>query len=1373
MESRDRAAQTLSDATFIWRTRMAACWLVLTAIAFIQQPGRIVADTKLDLVVDPGRFMERATSLWDPIGFFGQVQNQAYGYFIPMGPFFLGGEKLQVEPWIVQRLWWALLLVVAFTGFVLLARELDIGAPWAQLVGGFAFALSPRMMSVIGPSSIEVWPMAVAPWVLLALVIGTTRRSPVAMAALSATAVATVGGVNAVATFAVLPLGALWLVMSPPGPRRRRMMIAWPGFVLLATLWWLVPLALLGQYSPPFLDFIESASLTSFDTTLLDSLRGTSNWTAYLSATSVAGNNLISEPILLLNLAVVLALSTAGLARGDLPHRRFLFVSVLVGLVLVTLGHTASHGGLGAPELQSLLDGVLSPLRNTHKFDVVVRLPLVLALVHVLTKAYGELSTRTEGGRVQSFSPTFGFAVLGVVAVLGATSPAWTGQLAPRGSFESIPDYWKDTASWLAKQDADERALVVPASAFGSYLWGYTNDDVLQPLATSPWAVRNAIPLAPPGNIQMLDAVERELTDGRGSPALSEYLLDSGVSLLVVRNDLAVSADGLDPEIVHSALERMPQVERVAAFGPEVGGSPTLEQDGAKVFVDQGWQSEREAVEIYRVGHRPPVRVQAADDVPVVVGGADSHVGLLASGLVDSPSVIYAADLPVDRDPNAYVLTDGQRRREVAFGRVHDNRSASVAPDETYGADRPVHAYETSESDRWKSVPELIGASSITASSAASTVRTVDKIDLSAQPWSAFDGDPMTEWRASRTDSGERSWIRIDFEEPVNLSSATVTLAGGDLSSVDLAVLTDEESAIVPARRGVAQRLVGLTRPARYLTISAPSTADDVLSISEVRVPGVKVSRPLRLPTPGASWGRPQGVLLQAGGGHRDGCLTVDGYLRCASGQDSWGEDGRVIDRIVPLPAATTLPMSLTVEPIGGAGLDALMQQDRLVTIRASSQVVRSARASSMAAADGDPRTTWVASSDDPRPRLTAAWIGERTVSRVSARVDGDAAASRPTEAFLRFSDGSRQAVEFDAKGVARFEPVSTQMIEMEVTRTSDVRNLDATGSAQVLPVGVSELRIGGTDLLPLATETSVKRYACGSGPTVRVGKAVIKTRISASPADLRSGSQIEAAQCKEQNVDLREGENRIRVTGTEAFRPVSLALGDRVEAPVLGSAKPGSCGATNRTVTTSGGDRQLLTVTENFNKGWETDVRRAQPVVVNGWQQGWELPRGMADDDVALTYAPNSLYRAGLVAGGALLVILLIVTAALVRRSPMSLLAAEPRSFRRRDAALSAVLLVGFGLVVGGIVGLVVGMVGYGAATMARRWVEPAVVAGSLVMVVAGASAVRPWGGSETWLGAMDWPQVMIAVACGVVAASVFGLPKRRSRSTGDSTTT
>ena len=101
-----------------------------------------------------------------------------------MGPFFLLGAWLDLPGWVVQRLWLALVLCVAFAGAAKVARALGVRSDLACLLAGFAYALSPRMLTTLGPISIEAWPSALAPWVLLPLVIGAQRGSPRRAAAL-------------------------------------------------------------------------------------------------------------------------------------------------------------------------------------------------------------------------------------------------------------------------------------------------------------------------------------------------------------------------------------------------------------------------------------------------------------------------------------------------------------------------------------------------------------------------------------------------------------------------------------------------------------------------------------------------------------------------------------------------------------------------------------------------------------------------------------------------------------------------------------------------------------------------------------------------------------------------------------------------------------------------------------------------------------------------------------------------------------------------------------------------------------------------------------------------------------------------------------
>ncbi|GMA19696.1 hypothetical protein GCM10025862_39820 [Arsenicicoccus piscis] len=232
----------------VWRLRVATACLLLTALAFCQAPGLIVPDTKLDLTVDPLGFLRRALTVWDPGGALGQLQNQAYGYLFPMGPVHLVLRLLEVPEWVTQRLWWSVVLVVAYLGFWRLAGALRVGTPWARYLGALLFALSPRLLSEVAITSVEVWPMAVAPWVLLPLVAERGRLRTRVL--LSALAFGCIGGVNAVASGAALVLPTLWWLTRRPVRTALRGFVAWLGACLLAGLWWIGPLLVLGRYSP-------------------------------------------------------------------------------------------------------------------------------------------------------------------------------------------------------------------------------------------------------------------------------------------------------------------------------------------------------------------------------------------------------------------------------------------------------------------------------------------------------------------------------------------------------------------------------------------------------------------------------------------------------------------------------------------------------------------------------------------------------------------------------------------------------------------------------------------------------------------------------------------------------------------------------------------------------------------------------------------------------------------------------------------------------------------------------------------------------------------------------------------------------------------
>ncbi|MEJ5998162.1 alpha-(1-_3)-arabinofuranosyltransferase domain-containing protein [Corynebacterium sp. H130] len=475
-------------------------WLLLGLISFVQSPGLTVADTKHDLAANPAGFLRGALHAWTDIFPLGQLQNQAYGYLFPQGLFFLLTDPL--PDWIAQRLWWWIVLGAGFSGFLALVRKLSIGTlPW-QFLGALLFALSPRTLSTLGAISSETWPIMLTPWVLLPVL----SRKPNVPA--SILAVVCLGAVNATATGAACVPAFLALVLS----KQWRALSWWLLGCAAVSLWWLGPLLVLGKYSPPFTDFIESSYVTTRWLSPIEILRGTTSWAPFADSERLAGTLLATSPYFVILTVCIAVLGFAGLF--DVPQRRLWLTSLFLGVAI--LG--AAHGPLGSQYL-SFLDAAGAPLRNVHKFDALVHVPIVVGFVHFAST----LRIRDDARRKAAL------ALICVIA-FGAISPALTSRLAPRGGYEQVPGYWQEAADWLNSNAKNTRTVILPQSSFARQHWGWTRDEPLQPLLDVPWVVRDAVPLVPPEAIRGLD--------GLMAHPSAEGFARLGIGAAVIRHDL-------------------------------------------------------------------------------------------------------------------------------------------------------------------------------------------------------------------------------------------------------------------------------------------------------------------------------------------------------------------------------------------------------------------------------------------------------------------------------------------------------------------------------------------------------------------------------------------------------------------------------------------------------------------------------------------------------------------------------------------------------------------------------------------------------------------------------------------------------------------
>ncbi|MBC6450184.1 alpha-(1-_3)-arabinofuranosyltransferase [Actinokineospora xionganensis] len=1325
--------------------RSLTAWVMagLMLLSFLQRPGRTTFDTKLDLAVDPIAFLGRALHLWNPAATGGELQNQAYGYLFPMGPFFALGQAVGLPPWVVQRLWCGLLLCLAFGGVLAVARSLRIGTEPARYLGGLAYALAPRMLTEIGPLSAEMLAAVMLPWVLLPLIrverIGSPRRA----AGLSALAIVCMGGVNGAVVVLALVLPGLWLLTRQWTREHVRLVLWWFGCVLLAVLWWFLPLALLGEYSLPFVDYVESATNTTTPTSLFQVLRGTNQWVAYVVQGTPwwpSGFMLIDNPILMLATGVVAAIGLLGLVRSRLPERLFLTLGVVAGVTFLTIGYVGTLDSPFSESVRALLDGPLAPLRNVHKFEPGLRLPLVLGFMHAISGRLPGLARKASG-----LWATRARLAVGFLLVLITAAPAWLFTLRPGPGWDEVPDYWRTAMTWLADEDKDARTLLIPGTGFGEYTWGRTIDEPAQSLARSPWALRSQIPLGSEGNTRLMDAVEDALADGRGAPGLADFLARSGHRFLLLRNDIDRSATGAPPlSMLRSALRGSPGIEKVAGFGPEVRAGTS--------GIDEHAPAAR-AIEVYEVMRTVPLAVaMPSDQVATVSGGPESLLPLLDSGQLDPTRPTVMAGDGGAPDARDWLVTDGLRYRERNVGRVRDNLSQTMTEGEKARQVRPAIDVVPFEGIEHRTLATYRGIRGVTASSAASFADAVRGSDPSSMPFAAIDGDPYTAWQSSSLRGPAGQWLEVELDTPrmvdrIALRVVDDSRLGWPVTSVQ--ITTDKGSVIREVERGQDSQLFtvapGLTSTVRVtiLGVAAGRTTGNA-GIAEITIPGVEAQRALRVPADVAP--KPDqrtAFAFTRGALPSYSCVREEDKTRCDPGLTRFGEEPDGVHRLFRTSTDATYTVSGRVLPAAGARAPIRVPG---LEVSASTQLAGDPAAGPLAAVDDDPATTWIADYTDLHPVLRLKWDRETAISGLSLATLPESGAIPPSEVEIQTTAGTVRLPVF-TDGTVDYHGTTDRM-EIKITRHDD---------GQAKPAGISTVTLAGVDLPRIGADTPFT-VPCGSGPSLRIDQFDYATTVSGTLDDLNNHRALPLGTCADLagGVELRADEHEVRTDRSDSFvvqdlwlTPVDLPS----PPPSARAVEIKSWEAASRSLTVAAGPKSVLAVPENANDGWEATVD-GQPLPrtrVDGWQQAWVLPEG-GPVTVDLTFAPDTSYRLRLLIG--LVAVLGLIALVLLPARRRTDLSSAPAGERWVPVALIALLATMGGMLA--VVLLIACLLLRSLFPNYRRAISMALAAAGMTVATVTAVLGRLMDHGQEWAyGATAQGAILVAIAA-VVAARI-----------------
>ena len=837
------------------RRRSALGYSLLFLLAYLPPlltaPGRVAADTKQYLYLDPGRLLSRSLSMWDPHVGMGTVTHQTIGYAFPMAPYYWLLDQLGSPAWVSQRLWLGSLLFAAALGVLYLLRTFGLRGP-GVVVAALAFMCTPYVLDYAARISVLLMPWAALPW-MIAIMRKALRQKGWRYPAIFALLVQFVGGVNATSLIMAGIGPLLWIVYAwliareVDGRRALGVVLRTGALTLLSSLWWIAGLRMQGAYGLDVLKYSETVQAVALTSTPNEVLRGLGYWFFYgqdrLGSWIEAARDYTQHSYVILAGYGLVVLSLLAAAFVRWRHRIFFVLLLFVGVVIAVGAHPyASPTPLGAVFKSFVTSSTAGlALRSTGRAAPLVVLALAVLLGLATNAVYTRLQTRGRHRIIAYVAPVL-VGILIFTNFPALVDGTFYGKNLQRD--EKLPSYWTQAIAALDRRDHQTRILEEPGADFASYTWGNTVDPITPGLTDRPYVARELIPYGTPGTADLLNAMDRRIQVGVADPyGLVALWRRMGVGDVVARNDLQYERYSLvPPENLAGVLSSTPGLGAPKGYGtPSKFPLPAGYTDELSLAAPPETKPVA-PVQVYPVDNPIQiVRAESVDRALMVSGDGEGLVDVAGTGLLDEAGVVRysgsyttnAALRHATAPGDVLVVTDSNRLRARKWSSVNETLGFT---EQAGAADKPL---TTDLGDARLDVFPGEQASALTTTKdvgikrvAATAYGNTNTYWPEDRPAAALDGDPSTAWRTQAFGDARGQRIEVDLDSSITTDHVNLVqpLNGGRDRYITNAVLTFDGG------HPVNVVFDGSSRTAAGQTITFPSRTFTTLSIRVVQV---------------------------------------------------------------------------------------------------------------------------------------------------------------------------------------------------------------------------------------------------------------------------------------------------------------------------------------------------------------------------------------------------------------------------------------------------------------------------------------------------------------------------------------------------------